>query len=123
MTEKTYKEIVDMFHLAQYSSNLSSDGGYVCKDGWFDSICGYRYNKRLKKRWVNSAEDWKLYNNKKYNWPAGSMILYSMECGQYEEGNWATRKEDAIKMLAKRLKEYKELRIKNKLKNIEEDFT
>lgn len=122
MTEKTYKEIVDMFHLAQYSSNLSSDGGYVCKDGWFDSICGYRYNKRLKKKFVSTDKEKSLYNNKAFNWPAGSMILYSMEEGQFEEGCWATRKEDAIKMLAKRLKEYKELRIKNKLKNIEEDF-
>ena len=50
------------------------------------------------------------------------MILYSMDCGQYEEGNWATRKEDAIKMLAKRLKEYKELKIKKQLEKIEKDF-
>lgn len=59
---------------------------------------------------------------KKYNWSAGSMILYSIKSGQYDEGCWATSKEDAIKMLSKRLKEYKELRIKTQLKNIEKDF-
>lgn len=122
MTEKTYKEIVEMFNLAQYSENITSDGGYVIKGDWFDSICGYRSYKRLTKNRVLTEDDRKLYNNKKYNWPAGSMILYSMEAGQYEEGCWATRKEDAIKMLSKRLKEYKERRIKNQLKNIEKDF-
>lgn len=122
MTEKTYKEIVDMFNLAQYSDNLSSDGGYVIKGDWFDSICGYRSYKRLTKSNIRTEDDIKLYNDKKYNWPAGSMILYSMEAGQYEEGCWATSKEDAIKMLSKRLKEYKELKIKNQLKNIEKDF-
>jgi hypothetical protein len=122
MTEKTYKEIVDMFHLAQYSDNLSSDGGYVIKGDWFESICGYRSYKRLKKSSIRSDEDRKLYNNKDYNWPAGSMILYSIEEGQFEEGCLATRKEDGIKMLAKRLKEYKELKVKKQLENIEKDF-
>lgn len=122
MTEKTYKEIIDMFHLAQYSDNLSSDGGYITKGYWFESICGYRSYKRLKKNCVRTVEDRKLYNDKKYNWPAGSMIFYSIEKGQFEEGCLATRKEDGIKMLAKRLKEYKELKIKKQLKNIEKDF-
>ena len=122
MNQKTYKEIVDLFNLAQYSDNITSDGGYIIKDGWFESICGYRSYKRLKKSGIRTDVDRMLYNNKKYNWQAGSMILYSIEKGQFEEGYWTTRKEDAIKMLSKRLKEYKELKIKNQLKNIEKDF-
>lgn len=122
MNEKTYKEIIDMFNLPQYSEKITSDGGYFIKDGWFQSICGYRSYKRLTKNHIRTEDDRKLYNNKNYNWPAGSMILFSMERGQFEEGYWATRKEDAIKMLSKRLKELKELRIKTQLKNIEKDF-
>ncbi len=122
MNEKTYKEIIDMFNLAQYSDKITSDGGYVLKDDWFESICGYRTYKRLTKSNIRTEDDRKLYNDKKYNWPAGSMILYSIDAGQFEEGYWATRKEDAIKMLSKRLKEYKERQIKNQLKNIEKDF-
>lgn len=122
MTEKTYKEIVEMFNLAQYSDKITSDGGYFIKGDWFESICGYRTYQRLTKSNIRTEDDRKLYNNKKYNWAAGSMILYSIKEGQFEEGCWATRKEDAIKMLAKRLKEYKELQIKNQLKNIEKDF-
>lgn len=120
MNEKTYKEIVDMFNLDQYSDKITSDGGYV--HDWFKSICGYRSYKRLTKSHIRTEDDRKLYNDKKYNWPAGSMILYSIKTGQFEEGYWATRKEDAIKMLSKRLKEYKERQIKNQLKNIEKDF-
>ena len=122
MNKKTYKEIIDMFNLAQYSDKITSDGGYVLKDDWFESICGYRSYKRLTKSNIRTEDDRKLYNDKKYNWPAGSMILYSIEVGQFEEGYWATRKEDGIKMLAKRLKEYKELKVKKQLENIEKDF-
>ena len=122
MNEKTYKEIIDMFYLAQYSDKITSDGGYIIKGDWFQSICGYRSYKRLKKNHIRTEDDRKLYNNKKYNWPAGSMILFSIEAGQFEEGYWATRKEDAIKMLSKRLKELKERQIKKQLKNIEKDF-
>ena len=122
MNEKTYKEIIDMFNLPQYSDKITSDGGYIIKGNWFQSICGYRSYKRLTKRNIRTEDDRKLYNNKNYNWPAGSMILFSMERGQFEEGYWATRKEDAIKMLSKRLKEYKERQIKTQLKNIEKDF-
>lgn len=122
MNKKTYKEIIDMFNLAQYSDKITSDGGYIIKGDWFQSICGYRTYKRLTKNHIRTEDDRKLYNNKNYNWPAGSMILFSIEAGQFEEGYWATRKEDAIKMLSKRLKELKELRIKTQLKNIEKDF-
>ena len=122
MNKKTYKEIVDMFNLAQYSDKITSDGGYFIKGDWFESICGYRSYKRLTKNHIRTEDDKKLYNDKNYNWPAGSMILFSMERGQFEEGYWATSKEDAIKMLSKRLKEYKERQIKNQLKNIEKDF-
>lgn len=122
MNKKTYKEIIDMFNLPQYSDKITSDGGYFIKDGWFQSICGYRSYKRLTKNHIRTEDDRKLYNNKNYNWPAGSMILFSIKLGQFEEGYWATRKEDAIKMLSKRLKELKELRIKTQLKNIEKDF-
>ena len=122
MNEKTYKEIIDMFNLPQYSDKITSDGGYIIKGDWFQSICGYRSYKRLTKKHIRTEDDRKLYNNKNYNWPAGSMILFSMERGQFEEGFWATRKEDAIKMLSKRLKEYKERQIKTQLKNIEKDF-
>ena len=122
MNEKTYKEIVDMFNLAQYSDKITSDGGYVIKGDWFQSICGYRSYKRLTKNHIRTEDDRKLYNNKNYNWPAGSMILFSIEACQFEDGYWATRKEDAIKMLSKRLKELKERQIKKQLKNIEKDF-
>lgn len=65
MNEKTYKEIIDMFNLAQYSDKITSDGGYVLKDDWFESICGYRTYKRLTKSNIRTEDDRKLYNDKK----------------------------------------------------------
>lgn len=122
MTLDDYKDIVKSFGLDFYCDctiDKEPDGGFGEGDS-FRAVCGFRATQKytendLKTHWCTKED----YKN---GWKAGSLILYQVDRGVYDDGKWTDNKEKASKMLNKRLKLLKELKINEELKKIESDF-
>lgn len=122
MTLDDYKDIVKSFGLDFYcdcTTDKEPDGGFGHGDR-FHAVCGFRATQKytendLKTHWCTKED----YKN---GWKAGSLILYQVDRGVYDDGKWTDNKEKASKMMNKRLKLLKELKINEELKKIESDF-
>lgn len=122
MTLDDYKDIVNSYGLNYYDDGTldkEPDAGFGAGDK-FQAVCGFRVKKKyikddLKTNWCTKEE----YKN---GWKDGSLILYKVNIGVYDEGKWSNDKEKASKMLKQRLKLLKDIKINEELKKIESDF-
>jgi hypothetical protein len=122
MTLDDYKDLVKSFGLDFYSDSeleKEPDGGFGEGDR-FHAVCGFRTTQKyteedLKSNWCTKEQ----YRN---GWNEGSLILYKVDMGVYDDGKWTDNKEKARKMLNQRLKLLKQIKINEELKKIESDF-
>ena len=122
MTLDEYKHIVKSYGLDFYSDGTvdkEPDGGFGNGDR-FRAVCGFRATQKYTEK--DLITHWCSKEEYKNGWKAGSLILYKVDMGIYDPGNWTDNKEKASKMLKKRLKLLKELKINEELKKIESDF-